>query len=42
LEDIVKFLSHYGYNIAELGVNILAIHSADRTAEGFGPQARPS
>ena len=39
-EDIVKFLTHYGYNIAELGVNILAIHSTDRTAEGFGPQAR--
>jgi FkbM family methyltransferase len=41
-EDIVRFLSHYGYNIAELGVNILAIHSTDRTAEGFGPQARPA
>jgi hypothetical protein len=24
-EDIVKYLSHYGYNIAELGANIVVI-----------------
>jgi FkbM family methyltransferase len=39
-ESIVEFLRHYGYGMADLGFNILAIHSTDRTAEGFGPQAR--
>ena len=40
-EKLVNFLTHYGYNIAEMGVNILAIHASDKTAEGFGPQAGP-
>jgi FkbM family methyltransferase len=38
-DKIVEFLRHYGYGMAELGVNILAIHATDRTATGFGPQA---
>jgi FkbM family methyltransferase len=38
-EKLANFLKHYGYNIAEMGVNMLAIHAADRTAKGFGPQA---
>jgi FkbM family methyltransferase len=37
-EKIVSFLTHYGYQIAGMGVNILAIHATDKTAEGFGPQ----
>jgi FkbM family methyltransferase len=39
-DNIIDHLRHHGYNMAQLGVNILAIHSTDRTAEGFGPQAR--
>ena len=39
-EAIVKFLRHYGYQMGELGLNILAIHPSDRTSEGFGAQAR--
>jgi FkbM family methyltransferase len=38
-EEIVKFLKHHGYHMGELGLNILAIHPTDKTAEGFGQQA---
>jgi FkbM family methyltransferase len=37
--EIVKFLRHHGYHMGELGLNILAIHPTDKTAEGFGHQA---
>jgi FkbM family methyltransferase len=40
-KKIFDELRHYGYTMAQLGVNILAIHSTDRTAEGFGPQIPP-
>ena len=38
--ELISFLRHYDYQTAELGINILAIHATDKTATGFGPQAR--
>jgi FkbM family methyltransferase len=38
-EEIVRFLKHNGYHMAELGLNILAIHPTDKTSEAFGQQA---
>jgi FkbM family methyltransferase len=35
-DRIVSVLQRYGYRLAELGVNILAIHPSDKTLEGFG------
>jgi FkbM family methyltransferase len=37
-EEIVKFLRHHGYHMGELGLNILAIHPTDKTAERLGRQ----
>ena len=34
---IADALQHYGYGLAELGVNLLAVHPTDKTSEGFGP-----
>jgi FkbM family methyltransferase len=39
-DGIVKFLQHLGYQMGELGLNILAIHPTDKTIEGFAGQAR--
>jgi len=36
--QLVETLRHYGYSIAELGLNLLAVHPTDRTTEGFGGQ----
>ncbi len=41
-EKIAGFLKHHGYNMAEMGVNILAIHATDKTAEGFAPRPGPT
>jgi FkbM family methyltransferase len=38
-EEIASFLKHHGYRMAELGLNILAIHPTDKTSEAFGQQA---
>jgi FkbM family methyltransferase len=38
-EEIVNFLKHHGYHMAELGLNILAIHPTDKTSEAFGSQS---
>ena len=35
-EKIADVLRHYGYRLAEMGVNILAVHPTDKTLEGFG------
>ncbi len=37
---LVEFLQHYGYHVAELGLNILAIHPSDKTSQGFAKQQR--
>lgn len=44
-DEIGSFLGHYGYQMLELGLNILAIHPSDKTIAGFGvqpPLHRPS
>ncbi len=38
-EALADFLKQHGYYMAELGLNILAIHPSDRTSEAFGRQA---
>jgi FkbM family methyltransferase len=38
-EEMAGFLKHHGYCLAELGMNILAIHPTDKTIEAFGRQA---
>ena len=38
-EEIAGFLKYHGYHMAELGLNILAIHPIDKTSEAFGKQA---
>ncbi len=38
-DEIVTFLKQHGYHMAELGLNILAIHPTDKTSEAFGPQS---
>jgi FkbM family methyltransferase len=38
-EEIAGFLKYHGYHMAELGLNILAIHPTDKTSEAFGKQA---
>jgi FkbM family methyltransferase len=38
-EEIVTFLKHYGYHMAELGLNVLAIHPSDKTSEAFTRQS---
>ena len=35
-DQIAPVLQRHGYKLAELGVNILAIHPSDKTLEGFG------
>ncbi len=35
-EKIADVLRHYGYRLAEMGVNILAVHPTDKTLEGLG------
>jgi len=40
--DLRQWLTARGYELAEAGINTLAIHASDRTIDEFRPKAQPS